>query len=90
MPLPSRLHAALVCPNYEILHGIFEVFLILSKNNTDNFKLDVKNALSKMSTFVEENTLKVSSEFQQRRHSMEIVVNCVEVRVVVCLFNGDL
>lgn len=79
IPLPSRLHAALNCPTYDILCGFFKIFLTLSKDNINSFNLDVIDALSKLSTFVEDNTMKVSSDFQQRRQSMEIVVNCVEV-----------
>lgn len=46
---------------------------------SSNCTKDVEEELSRLGKFVKENTLGKSNDFQDKRKSMELVVNCVEV-----------
>ncbi|KAJ8964379.1 hypothetical protein NQ314_004944 [Rhamnusium bicolor] len=80
LPLPSRLHGALEAP-YSIISTFFEFLISLSSDDSEACLVCIRNIedeFSNLTKFVEENTLKKSNDFQDKRKSMELAVNCVE------------
>ncbi|KAJ8977006.1 hypothetical protein NQ317_018376 [Molorchus minor] len=89
LPLPSRLHGALEAPYISLISTFFELLITLGSENIDKSSEIIKSIeeeLCSLVKFVEDNTLK------NKRKSMELVVNCVEIVCIcylICLLCND-
>ncbi|CAG9862424.1 unnamed protein product [Phyllotreta striolata] len=96
LPLPSRLHGALLAPYYSVFTSFFEFLLAISSDDSnllDKRTKIVEDELDKLTNVLRENTLKKSNDFFDKRKSMEIAVNCVEIisiSCVICALCGEL
>ncbi|KAJ8975262.1 hypothetical protein NQ317_008828 [Molorchus minor] len=69
-------------------YTFFELLITLGSENIDKSSEIIKSIeeeLCSLVKFVEDNTLKKSNDFQDKRKSMELVVNCVEIVCICCL-----
>ncbi|XP_074040327.1 phagocyte signaling impaired [Leptinotarsa decemlineata] len=96
LPLPSRLHGALEAPYFSVFKSFFEFFLSLISDDLEYTKCctkSVENELSNLTEFLRESTLRRSNDFLDKRKSMELAVNCVEIVSVtslICVLCGEL
>ncbi|CAH1112588.1 unnamed protein product [Psylliodes chrysocephalus] len=94
--LPSRLHGALVVHYFSVFNSFFEFFLSLTSDDNDVIERCTKcieDELTKLTDVLKENTLKKPNDFFDKRKSMEVAVNCVEVlsvSSVACAFCSEL
>ncbi|KAJ8921252.1 hypothetical protein NQ315_013724 [Exocentrus adspersus] len=96
LPLPSRLHGAIEAPYLSVISTFYEFLISLSLEDfekSSNCTNDIEKELSHLAKFVKDNTLGKSNDFQDKRKSMELVVNCIEIISIcslVCLLCHDL
>ncbi|XP_056635137.1 phagocyte signaling-impaired protein [Diorhabda sublineata] len=96
LPLPSRLHGALEVPYFIVFNSFFELFLsLISDDNKliEKCTNSVIDEITKLTEVLKENTLKKSNDFFDKRKSMEVVVNCVEIitiSTVICALSNEL
>lgn len=86
LPLPSRLHGTLETPYLPVFISFFEFIICLCSNldDTENISkcvTNIENQLNSLTEFLKESTLKRSNDFLDKRKTMEVVVNCVEVGI---------
>ncbi|KAG5875825.1 hypothetical protein JTB14_017256 [Gonioctena quinquepunctata] len=96
LPLPSRLHGALEASYFSIFNSFFEFFLSLINDDSEctiQCTKCIEKELTRLTDFLRETTLKRSNDFLDKRKSMELAVNCVEIISItslICTLCGEL
>ncbi|XP_028138711.2 phagocyte signaling-impaired protein [Diabrotica virgifera virgifera] len=96
LPLPSRLHGALEVPYFTVFSSFFEFLISLTSDDNESVEKCtscVVDELTKLTEVLKNHTLKKPHDFLDKRKSLEIAVNCVEIisiSSVICVLCGDL
>nr|CAI5836675.1 unnamed protein product [Callosobruchus analis] len=96
LPLPSRLHGALRVPYLAVFSSLYDLLTTLCGEDSEDASKStnkITESLDELTKCLEHNTLKKPNNLLDKRKSMEIAVNCVEVvsvASVICLVCNEL